>query len=45
MHTLNINNPMKVSNNKCKLKHYISTTTTCGHYMYEFSVSKDMKKT
>ena len=32
---------MKVS----KLKHLISTSmVTCGSYMFEFSVSKDMKK-
>ena len=42
--TLNINNPMKVSNNKCKLKYYISTMIICGSYMFEFSVSKDMDK-
>jgi hypothetical protein len=35
---------MKVSNIKCKLKHQISTMVICGSYMFEFSVSKDMKK-
>ena len=44
MHTSNINNPMKVSNIKCKFKHRISTLVICGSYMFEFSVSKDMKK-
>jgi hypothetical protein len=35
---------MKVSNIKCKLKHQISTMGICGSYMFEFSISKDMKK-
>jgi hypothetical protein len=38
MHTLNINNPMKVSNIK------YSTMIVCGSYMFEFSARKDMKK-
>jgi len=42
--TLNVNNSMKVSNIKCKLKHQISTMVICGSYMFEFSVSKDLKK-
>ena len=44
MFTPNINNPMKINNMKCKLKHYISTMVVCTSYMFEFSVSKDMKK-
>ena len=44
MHTLNINNPLKVSNINCKLKHQISTVVICGSYTFEFSVDKDMKK-
>ena len=43
MHTLNINNPMKVSNIKSKFKHQISTLVICGSYMFEFSVTKDIK--
>ena len=43
MHTLNINNHVKVNNNKCKLKHYISTMVICGNYVLEFSVNKDAK--
>jgi hypothetical protein len=35
---------MKVSNIKCKLKHYISTMVICGSYMHEFRVSKDMRE-
>jgi hypothetical protein len=35
---------MKVSNIKCKIKHYISTMVICGSYVHEFSVSKDMEK-
>ena len=44
MHTLNVNNLMKVSNTKCKLKHWISTMVICGSYKFEFSVSKDTNK-
>ena len=45
MYTLNINNPMKISDIKCKLKHKISTIVIlCGSYMFEFSVSKEMKR-
>jgi hypothetical protein len=44
MHTLNVNNLMKVSNIKCKLKHYISTMVICGCYMFEFNVNKDTKE-
>ena len=44
MHILNINNPMKLSNFKYKFKHYILTMVICGSYMFEFSVSKDVKK-
>ena len=44
MHTLNTNNPTKGSNIKCKLKHKISTMVICGIYMFEFSISKYMKK-
>ena len=44
MHTLNINNPMKVSNITCKFKHEISAMIICGTYMFEFSASKDMEK-
>ena len=36
MHTINVNNPMKVSNIKRKLKHYISTMVICGSYMFEY---------
>jgi hypothetical protein len=36
MYTLNISNLMKVSN--------MSTMIICGSYMFEFSVSNDMKK-
>ena len=43
MHALNVNNPTKVSNINCKLKHFISTMVICGSSMFEFSVSKDMK--
>jgi hypothetical protein len=35
---------MEVSNTKCKLKHKISTMVICESYMFEFSVSKDMKE-
>ena len=35
---------MKVSNIKCKLEHYISTTVIYESYMHGFSVSKDMYK-
>jgi hypothetical protein len=35
---------MKVRNNNCKLKHYISSMVICGSYMFALSVSKDMKK-
>jgi hypothetical protein len=35
---------MKVSNIKCKIKHQISIMGICGSYMFEFSISKDMKK-
>ena len=45
MHTLNTNNPMKVSNIKRKVKHYILIMVICGSYMFRFSVSKDTKKT
>ena len=44
MHTLNINNPIKVRNIKYKLKHYISTMVIRGSYMFEFSICKEMKK-
>ena len=45
MHTLYVNNPVKVSNIKCKLKHSISANMVISEsYMFEFSVSKDMKK-
>ena len=45
MHTLNVSNPMKVSYIKCRLKHYLSTNMViCRCHMFEFSVSKDMKK-
>ena len=40
---LNVNNPMKVCNNYYKLNNYITTMLICGTYMFEFSVSKDMK--
>ena len=43
MHTLIVNNLVKVSNIKCKLKHQVSTMVICGSYVFEFSVSKDMK--
>jgi len=43
-HTLNVNNYMKINNNKQKFKHQISTMVICGSYMFEFSVSKDMEK-
>jgi hypothetical protein len=39
-----MNNPMKVSSINCTFKHYISTMVICGSYMFEFSVSKDMKE-
>ena len=42
MQTLIINNPMKISNIKCKLIHQISTMAIRGSYMCEFSVGKDM---
>ena len=35
---------MKVSNIKFNLKHYLSTMVICGSYMFEFSVSEDMKE-
>jgi len=39
---------MKASNIKCKFKHWISIVSCkfviCESYMFEFSVSKDMKK-
>jgi hypothetical protein len=35
---------MKASNITCKLRHKISTMVICGSYMFEFSVSKDMKE-
>ena len=35
---------MKVSNIKCKLKHKILTMVICRSYMFEISVSEDMKK-
>ena len=35
---------MKVINNKYKLKHEISAIVICGIYMFEFSVSKDVKR-
>jgi hypothetical protein len=35
---------MKVSNIKCKLKHQIPMMVICGSYIFEISVSKDMKK-
>ena len=35
---------MKVSTNKCNLKHYISTMVICGSYMFEFGVSNDILK-
>jgi len=35
---------MKVNNIEYKLKNSISTMVICGSYMFEFSVSKDMKK-
>jgi hypothetical protein len=35
---------MKVSNIKCKLRHYLSTMVLCGSYVFEFSVGKDMGK-
>jgi hypothetical protein len=35
---------MRVGNIKCKLKHEIPIMVTWGSYMFEFSVSKDMKK-
>ena len=35
---------MKVGNIKCKLKHKVSTLGIRGSYMFEFKVSKDMKK-
>ena len=35
---------MKISNIKCKLKHYVSTMVICESYMSECSASKDMKK-
>ena len=46
MYTLNITNPMKVNDIICKLKQEISTVViiSCGSYMFEFSVSKEMKK-
>jgi dTDP-glucose pyrophosphorylase len=44
MHPLNINNPMKVTNIKCKPKHPVSTVVIYGSYMFEFIVSKVMKK-
>jgi len=34
---------MKVSNIKCKPKHSISTMVICGRYMFEFTITKDMK--
>ena len=34
---------MKVSSIKCQLKQIISTMVIRGSYMFEFSVSKDMK--
>ena len=36
---------MKVSNIKCKLKHSILSMVICWSYMFEYSVSKDMKET
>ena len=44
MHTLHVNNPMKISNIKFKLKHKISSMVICGSYMLDYSVSKDMKR-
>ena len=44
MRTLNVNDLMKVSDITCKLKDEISTMVICGSYMFEFIVSKDMKK-
>ena len=35
---------MKVSNIKCKLKHYISTVVICESYMFEFNNNKKIKK-
>ena len=44
MHTLSVNNPLKVSTYiKCKLKHCISTMVVYGINLFEFSVSKDIK--
>ena len=43
MHTLDVNNHVKVRNIKCKFKHQMLTIVTCGSYMLEFSVSRDMK--
>ena len=40
---LNITDPIKVSNIKCKLKYSISTMVIRESYMHEFSVSKDMQ--
>ena len=44
MHTLNINDHVKVSSIKCKLKQRRPTMVICGSYMFESSVSKDMEK-
>ena len=35
---------MKVSIIKCKLTHHKSTMVICESYMFELTVSKDMKK-
>ena len=42
--TLNITNPIKVSNINGKLKHLISSMVICESYMHKFSVGKIMKK-
>ena len=44
MHTVDANNPMKLSNMKCKIKHLKSTMVICGNYILEFNVNKDMRK-
>lgn len=44
MHTLNIIDPMKVSNVEWQLKHSMSIMVVCENYMFGFVVSNDVKK-